>query len=43
MAFDYTDSEISVQLAVFDLAWPDGVQAELGQPIAVLLTSVMRP
>ena len=37
MAFDYTHVESGEQLAVFDLAWPDGVQAELSQPVAVLL------
>ena len=37
MAFDYTDATTGEQLAVFDLAWPDGVQAELSQPVAVLL------
>ena len=37
VAFDYTDPNTGEQLAVFDLAWPDGVQAELSQPVAVLL------
>ena len=37
ISFDYTDPDTGVQLAVFDLAWPDGVQAELSQPVAVLL------
>ena len=37
MSFDYTDPDTGEQLAVFDLAWPDGVQAELSQPVAVLL------
>ena len=37
MAFDYTDPDTGEQLAVFDLAWPDGVQVELSQPVAVLL------
>ena len=37
MAFDYTDPATGEQLAVFDLAWPDGVQSELSQPVAVLL------
>ena len=37
MSFDYTDLITGEQLAVFDLAWPDGVQAELSQPVAVLL------
>ena len=37
MAFDHTDPNSGEQLAVFDLAWPDGVQSELSQPVAVLL------
>jgi len=37
MSFDYTDVNTGEQLAVFDLAWPDGVQAKLSQPVAVLL------
>ena len=37
MAFDYTDPDAGEQIAVFDLAWPDGVQTELSQPVAVLL------
>ena len=30
-------SDTGEQIAVFDLAWPDGVQTELSQPVAVLL------
>ena len=37
MSFDYMDPHKGDQLAVFDLAWPDGLQAELSQPVAVLL------
>ena len=37
MAFDYTNEVTGEQLAVFDLAWPGGLQAELSQPVAVLL------
>ena len=37
MAFDYTDPDTGEQLAVFDLAWPDGVQIELSQSVAVLI------
>ena len=37
IGFDYTDPSTGEQLAVFDLAWPDGVQAELSQPVAVLI------
>ena len=37
MAFDYTDPETGRQLAVFDIAWPDGLQLGLSQPAALLL------
>ena len=29
--------ETGAQIAVFDLAWPSGLQEELSQPVAVLL------
>lgn len=37
MSYDYSDEETGEQLAVFDLAWPDGVQERLTEPAAVLL------
>jgi hypothetical protein len=37
LAFDYTDADSGEQLAVFDLAWPAGLQEELSEPVAVLL------
>ena len=37
VSFDYTDPETGTQLAVFDLAWPDGIQVGLTQPVAVLI------
>jgi len=37
LAFDYSNAETGEQLAVFDLAWPQGIQEELSQPVAVLL------
>ena len=37
MGFDYTDPETDSPLAVFDLAWPNGLQDGLSQPVAVLL------
>jgi len=37
MAFDFADQDTGEQKAVFDLAWPNGIQAELSQPVAVLL------
>jgi hypothetical protein len=36
-SFDFSDSETGQQKAVFDVAWPNGVQEELSEPIAVLL------
>lgn len=37
ISFDFTDPESGAQQAVFDLAWPQGIQEELSQPVAVLL------
>jgi hypothetical protein len=37
LAFDFADEVSGEQKAVFDLAWPNGIQAELSQPVAVLL------
>lgn len=37
VAYDFADAESGQQRAVFDLAWPTGIQAELSQPVAVLL------
>ena len=37
LAYDYADPESGVQRAVFDLAWPDGIQFGLSEPVAVLL------
>ena len=37
MSFDYADPDTREQQAVFDLAWPNGIQEELSQPVAVLL------
>ena len=37
VAYDFGDPETGVQKAVFDLAWPDGIQKELSEPVAVLL------
>ena len=34
--YDHSDAE-GQQIAVFDLAWPQGLQEELSQPVAVLL------
>jgi hypothetical protein len=36
-AYDFSDSDTGEQKAVFDLAWPMGIQEELTQPVAVLL------
>ena len=37
LAYDFADAETGEQRAVFDLAWPNGLQEELTQPVAVLL------
>jgi len=37
LSYDFADKKTGAQLAVFDLAWPHGVQEELSQPVAVLL------
>lgn len=37
LSFDYADPDTGVQKAVFDLAWPDGLQPGLTAPVAVLL------
>ena len=37
LAFDIADAATGEQKAVFDLAWPNGIQEELSQPLAVLL------
>ncbi|WP_238297361.1 hypothetical protein, partial [Methylobacterium soli] len=37
VSFDYADNETGAQKAVFDLAWPDGLQPGLTGPVAVLL------
>ena len=36
-SYDYADPRSGVQLALLDLAWPEGIQAELSQPVALLL------
>lgn len=37
VAYDHADPDSGRQIAVFDLAWPQGLQEELSQPVAVLL------
>ena len=37
VSFDFADGATGEQQAVFDLAWPSGIQQELSQPVAVLL------
>jgi len=37
LAFDFADQVSGEQKAVFDLDWPNGIQEELSQPVAVLL------
>ena len=37
ISFDFADPETGQQRAVFDLAWPNGIQEELSQPVALLI------
>ncbi|WP_287962966.1 DUF262 domain-containing protein [Alcanivorax sp.] len=37
LAYDFADPDTGEQKAVFDLAWPTGLQEELSEPVAVLL------
>lgn len=37
LSYDFADPDTGEQRAVFDLAWPNGIQEELSQPVAVLL------
>jgi len=37
VSYDFSDPDSGEQRAVFDLAWPSGLQEELSQPVAVLL------
>lgn len=37
MSFELADPDTGRQIAVFDLAWPDGLQTGYSQPVAVLL------
>jgi hypothetical protein len=36
-SYDFADPASGQQQAIFDLAWPNGIQEELSQPVAVLL------
>jgi len=38
IAYDFADLDTGEQKAVFDMAWPDGIQEALSQPVAVLLS-----
>ena len=37
LTYDFSDAATGKQKAVFDLAWPNGIQEELSQPTVVLL------
>jgi hypothetical protein len=37
LSYHFADAETGEQKAVFDLAWPNGLQAELSQPVVVML------
>jgi len=40
LAYEISDEESGEQLAVLDLAWPEGIQEGLSQPVAILLDDV---
>jgi hypothetical protein len=42
VAYDLADAASGRQQAVLDLAWPNGMQEELSQPVAVLLNEEAR-
>jgi hypothetical protein len=37
LAYEFVDSSTGAHQSVFDLAWPNGIQENLSQPVAVLL------
>jgi hypothetical protein len=37
LLYEYSDAETGQQEAIFDMAWPNGIQEELSEPVAVLL------
>jgi hypothetical protein len=37
ISYDFADPDTGQQRAVFDLAWPNGIQEELSQPVALLI------
>lgn len=37
LSYEFSDPDTGDQKAVFDLAWPNGIQKELSQPVALLL------
>lgn len=39
ISYDYSDTESGDQLAIFDLAWPNGLQEGLTDPVVVLLNA----
>ena len=43
LAYDYADPDTGEHRAIFDLAWPSGLQEELSQPVAVLLNQGNEP
>jgi hypothetical protein len=37
LSYDFTETEGGEQKAIFDLAWPEGIQEGLSQPVTILL------
>jgi len=42
LSYDFADPETGDHKAVFDLAWPNGIQTDLSQPVATLLTETTK-
>lgn len=42
LSFDFADPATGEQKGVFDLAWPNGIQEELSQPVTVLLNETAK-
>ena len=42
LSYDFADTETGDHKAVFDLAWPNGIQTDLSQPVAILLNETTK-
>jgi len=41
LSYDFSDPDTGEQQAIFDLAWPNGIQTGLSQPVTVLLNETV--